>query len=65
MIYAQAYLDAMNYAVAITVVAVLVAIILVLFMRDKKKVEVKTEEGIPGSEEKHYESESGVAVFTE
>jgi len=37
MIYAQAYLDAMNYAIAVTVPAVFVAIILVLMMNSKKK----------------------------
>lgn len=65
MIYGQAYLDAMNYAVAVTVIAVFTAIVLVLFMRDKKKAEVKKTDKVQGTEEAAYESESGIAAFME
>lgn len=37
MLYAQAYLDAMNYAIAVTVPAVFVAIFLVLLMKSSNK----------------------------
>lgn len=37
LVYKQAYVDAMDYAIAITVVAVALAILLVFFMRGKKK----------------------------
>ncbi|KJR49462.1 Membrane component of multidrug resistance system [Desulfosporosinus sp. I2] len=37
ILYGQAYLDAMNYAVALTVPAIFVAIILVLLMKSSKK----------------------------
>ncbi len=36
-VYKQAYVDAMDYAIAVTVVAVVIAIITVLFMRGKRK----------------------------
>lgn len=65
MIYAQAYLDAMDYAVAVTVIAVFAAIILVLMMKSKKKTESKKVEKNQGVEEESYESESGIAVFME
>ncbi|GAB6153899.1 MFS transporter [Desulfosporosinus burensis] len=44
MIYAQAYLDAMNYVIGITVFAVVIAIILVIMMRNRKKTKTKTME---------------------
>lgn len=44
MIYAQAYLDAMNYVIAITVFAVVIAISLVLMMRNSKKSKNKEPE---------------------
>lgn len=44
MIYGQAYLDAMDYAVAISAAAVFVAIILVLLMRDKNENKVAKDE---------------------
>ncbi|TCL59727.1 EmrB/QacA subfamily drug resistance transporter [Hydrogenispora ethanolica] len=37
LVYKQAYVDAMDYAIAITVVAVAIAIIVVFFMRGKQK----------------------------
>ncbi|MDA8221455.1 DHA2 family efflux MFS transporter permease subunit [Desulfosporosinus sp.] len=44
MIYAQAYLDAINYVIAITVFAVVIAIFLVLMMRSSKKPKNKEPE---------------------
>lgn len=47
IVFGQAYLDAMNYAVALTVPAVFVAIILVLLMRESKKTKtVGNEQGL-------------------
>lgn len=37
MVYAQAYLDAMNYVIAVTVLAVFLAIFMVLMMKTRKK----------------------------
>jgi EmrB/QacA subfamily drug resistance transporter len=65
MIYAQGYLDAMNYAIAVTVPAVFVAIILVLMMSSKKTT-MQRESNISLVREKvEHESEIGVAGFME
>lgn len=64
-IYAQAYLDAMNYAVALTVPAVFVAIILVLLMSNNKKTEKNEPDKIIVKEKVVHESEVGIAGFME
>ena len=65
VIYAQAYLDAMNYAIAVTVLAVFIAIFLVLMMHTKKTTMHKEpEKGLVGEKVTH-ESEIGVAGFME
>ena len=66
MIYAQAYLDAMNYAIAVTVPAVFVAIILVLIMSSKKTTTKRNQSNKSLVKEKvPHESEAGVAGFME
>lgn len=65
MLYAQSYLDAMNYAVAVTVPAVFVAIILVLMMSSKKATKKKELDKSLVREEVAHESEAGVAGFAE
>lgn len=64
LVYLQAYLDAINYAIAITVLAVFVAIMLVLMMSDKKTT-VKKEFDVSLGEKGSHESEAGVAAFME
>ncbi|ODA40642.1 DHA2 family efflux MFS transporter permease subunit [Desulfosporosinus sp. BG] len=44
MVYKQAYLDAMDYATALSVIAVIVAIMFVLFMSGKKKLASKDDQ---------------------
>lgn len=44
MVYAQAYLDAMNYVIAITVLAVVLAVLLVILMKNSKKTKNKEPE---------------------
>ncbi|MHB8077606.1 DHA2 family efflux MFS transporter permease subunit [Desulfosporosinus fructosivorans] len=65
MIYAQAYLDAMDYAIGVTVVAVLVAIIMVLMMSSKKKAKKNESDRSLVKEKVLHESEAGVAGFME
>jgi len=65
MIYAQAYLDAMNYAIAVTVPAVFVAIILVLLMSSKKATKKNESDKSLVKEKVLHESEAGVAGFME
>ncbi|WP_434511235.1 DHA2 family efflux MFS transporter permease subunit [Desulfitobacterium sp. AusDCA] len=62
--YLQAYLDAINYAIAITVFAVFAAIILVLMMSDKKAGKKKSDPSLAGEKGSH-ESEAGVATLME
>lgn len=64
LIYLQAYLDAINYAIAITVFAVFAAIILVLMMSDKKTGKKKFDPSLAGKKGSH-ESEAGVAALME
>lgn len=65
IVYAQAYLDAMNYAIAVTVPAVFMAIILVLMM-SKRKTTKKNEPGKMLVKEKVvHESEAGTAGLIE
>lgn len=64
LIYLQAYLDAINYAIAITVLAVFAAIILVLMMSDKKTGKKKFDPSLAGKKGSH-ESEAGVAALME
>ncbi|WP_088188435.1 DHA2 family efflux MFS transporter permease subunit [Desulfosporosinus sp. FKA] len=64
VIYGQAYLDAMNHAIALTVPIVFVAIVLVLMMSPKKAAEQKkgpTQDG----EKVAHEPETGVAAIME
>jgi uncharacterized membrane protein len=61
MLYAQAYLDSMNYAVALTVPAVAVAIILVLMMSSKKTTKKNDSDKSLVKEKVTHESEAGVA----
>ncbi|KLU66104.1 multidrug export protein EmrB [Desulfosporosinus acididurans] len=64
VIYGQAYLDAMNHAIALTVPIVFVAVVLVLMMSSKKATGQKkgpTQEG----EKVAHESETGVAAIME
>ncbi|MGC7870040.1 DHA2 family efflux MFS transporter permease subunit [Desulfosporosinus sp. SYSU MS00001] len=64
VIYGQAYLDAMNHAIALTVPIVFVAIVLVLMMSPKKATGQKkgpTQEG----EKVTHEPETGVAAIME
>lgn len=65
MIYAQAYLDAMNYAIAVTVLAVSIAVILVLMMKSKKTTKNKALDESLVKEKETRESEIGVAGFME
>lgn len=65
MLYAQAYLNAMNYAVMITAVAVVGAIILVLMMRKHKKKEIKEGKIDSGRKELTYESDAGIQPIME
>ena len=65
MIYGQAYLDAMSYAIAVTVPAVFVAIIMVLFMSSKKTTKKNESDKRLGKEKVLHESEAGVAGFME
>jgi len=60
IIQRQAYIDAMNYAIAITTTTIVFAVILVLMIReDKKEKLIKN----PDEEEFLYESESGLAII--
>lgn len=65
MIYGQAYLDATTYAIAVTVPAVFVAIILVLLMSSKKATQKNESERSLAKEKVLHESEGGVAGFVE
>jgi len=65
MIFAQAYLDAMNYAIAVTVPAVFVAIVLVLLMNSKKTTKKNESDKTLAKEKVLYESEVGIAGFME
>ena len=65
MIYAQAYLDAMNYAIAVTVPAVFVAIALVLLMSSKKTTKKNESDRNLAKEKVLHGSEAGVAGFME
>ena len=65
MIYVQAYLNAVNYAIAVTVPAVFVAIILVLMMKSKKTTKNKElDQGLVREKVEHG-PEIGVAGFVE
>ena len=65
MLYAQAYLDSMNYAIALTVPAVAVAVVLVLLMNSKKTTKKNESEKSLVKEKIIHESEAGVAGFME
>ena len=65
MVYAQAYLDAMNYAIAVTVPAVFMAIILVLMMSKRKTTKKNEPEKSLVREKVVHESEVGTARFIE
>jgi hypothetical protein len=66
MLYAQAYLDAINYAIVLTVPAIFLSIILVLMMSSKEKTKKKELEDIRLSrKEVSYESEAGIPGFVE
>ncbi|HZK84714.1 MAG TPA: DHA2 family efflux MFS transporter permease subunit [Desulfosporosinus sp.] len=65
MVYAQAYLDAMNYAIAVTVPAVFMAIILVLMMSKRKTTKKNEPEKSLVREKVVHESEVGTAGFIE
>lgn len=64
MIYGQAYLDAMNYAIAVTVFAVAMAIFLVLLMRNTKRTK-KVEPDSSTKGEESNEREARVATVLE
>jgi hypothetical protein len=61
-VYKQAFMDAMDYAIAVTVVAVAVTIVLVFFMRGKIIMTSKTEDGHEVSH-KEREVTADAAVF--
>ena len=65
MLYAQAYLDAIAYAIAITVPAVFIAISLVLMMSNKKTTKKNESDKSLAKEKVLHESEAGVAGFME
>jgi len=65
MIYGQAYLDAISYAIAVTVPTVFVAIILVLLMSSKKATKKNEPDKSLVKEKVLHESEAGVAGFME
>ncbi|MCB8816871.1 DHA2 family efflux MFS transporter permease subunit [Desulfosporosinus shakirovi] len=67
MIYAQSYLDAMNYVIAITVLAVVIAIFMVLMMRNSKKSKNKEPEKslVKGEVLDGTESEARIATILE
>ncbi|MEL7567573.1 MAG: DHA2 family efflux MFS transporter permease subunit [Dehalobacterium sp.] len=59
MLYTQAYLNAMNYAILTTAVAVVGAILLVLMMSKHKRKEIKETKIDSGRKELIYESDAG------
>lgn len=65
MIYGQAYLDAMNYAIATTVFAVVAAVILVLMMKNRKKTKPEEPKISPAKGEGLNGSETRVATILE
>lgn len=65
MLYAQAYLDAINYAIVLTVPAALVGVILVLMMSSKTTTKKKELEKSSGREKVLHESEPKFAGFME
>ena len=65
MIYGQAYLDAISYAIAVTVPAVFVAIIFVLLMSSKKIAKKKELDKTLVGEKVEHDSEIGFAGFVE
>ncbi|HWQ88579.1 MAG TPA: DHA2 family efflux MFS transporter permease subunit [Desulfitobacteriaceae bacterium] len=66
LLYAQAYVDAINFAVAVTVPAIFVAIFLVLLMSGKQKQhEIELKNSAVSGKEKLNEQETGIAGFME
>lgn len=67
MVYAQAYLDAMNYVVSLTVFAVVLAVLMVLMMKNRKKP--KSDQSDQGIEKREVlngtESEVRIATVLE
>ncbi|WP_407306942.1 DHA2 family efflux MFS transporter permease subunit [Desulfosporosinus sp. SB140] len=65
LIYGQSYLDAMNYAIAVTVPAVFIAVVLVLMMRPKKATTKNKPNTSLEGEKAAHEPEAGFAGFME
>ena len=65
MLYAQAYLDAINYAIAMTVPAALAGIIFVIMMSSKKTTKKRELEKSSVKEKVLHESETKFAGFVE
>jgi len=65
MIYLQSAMDAMTYAIAVTVPAVFLAIILVLMMSSKKTTKKKELDRSLSKEKIVHESEAGIAGLME
>lgn len=65
MLYAQSYLDAIDYAIATTVPVMLVGVILVMMMHSKKTTKQRELEKSSVGEKVVHESEAGFAGFME
>ncbi|HWQ43401.1 MAG TPA: DHA2 family efflux MFS transporter permease subunit [Desulfosporosinus sp.] len=65
MLYAQAYLDAINYAIAVTVPAALAGVIFVIMMSSKKTTKKRELEKSLVKEKVLHESETKFAGFVE